>query len=947
MVAPISVTPDTDVRSLPAAHWDAFSGLLDEAFDLPLDQREAWLAHLPHEHEHLRAALTQVLAADQASAADSFLDELSCSDAIEPAPVFAADQQVGPYRLLAPLGRGGMGEVWSAERADGSLKRRVALKLPHAWLFAAATRLRLIRERDILASLTHPHIARLYDAGIAADGQPWLAMELIEGRALDVHCREARLGVTDRLALFAQLAQAVSFAHARLVVHRDLKPTNILVTAQGEVKLLDFGIAKLLDETGGGHDTEITRLGGRVATPDYAAPEQLTGESITVGTDVFGLGVVLFELLTGARPFAGKTRKSDPLAHAPLASASIAADHAGPSGALKKAILGDLDAILAKALAPRPADRYASVEALAEDLRRSLRFEPIRARRITRFERARRFVRRYRRPVIFASLLAGSVLVGAIGIAWQAREAAAAARLARAEAAKAVASKDFLVDVFRASDRSLASDISPGTISARQLLDRSVDRIDSEFADHPDLRLELLGVTAQIYSQWGERDRFLAMTERRRTLARQTLGDAHPLVIETLLDEALQFTPPDDDPERCARLLDEADRLIRQAGLDPSRLRARWWWLIAKRDVGIPDAAPKRIVALENAIALFERHAPDDPARAFSLEFLAEEHHDAGRDERARDLVEQAIAAYLALPPKQRNDSAIAFVHGSHARYLERLGDVQGVDAAYLRSLALHRQTFGESHPYYWMYAALHAEFVHRQGQTARAQRMFETLLASVAKGEEDTTYRTDVRVRRMYASCLVAEGHYLQALPLLEQSRAVYEQEAGNEIELARTRLALGQAYAHIDRHDEARVFLRSAWEGFLAQTGPASQDTLHARARWAEFLLDRGEVEPAAAEFRAVAETAAAPISIGVAEAQAGLARIALMRDEIASALQWSGAAAATLDRVRALYDLRLRPPIWQVRADTLARSGDAVAAQRWRQRALDARRSFAEGS
>ena len=285
--------------------WPRLSRLLDEALDLSPDARARWLATLGPEDEALKPRLLALLDHAPSVQAADFLGtiptmEIGASDGAEEASD-TAGTTVGPYRLLRQLGEGGMGTVWLAERSDGLLKRPVALKLPKDARRRAGLAERIARERDILAALTHPNIARLYDAGSTADGQPYLALELVEGVAVNEYVERERLEVPARLRVFLQIARAVSYAHANLVVHRDLKPSNILVTRDGQVKLLDFGIAKLLDDNGGGN-TPLTELSGRPLTPEYASPEQVTGEPLTVAADVYSLGVVLYELLAGVRP---------------------------------------------------------------------------------------------------------------------------------------------------------------------------------------------------------------------------------------------------------------------------------------------------------------------------------------------------------------------------------------------------------------------------------------------------------------------------------------------------------------------------------------------------------------------------------------------------------------------------------------------------------------------
>src|SRR5450755_4457304 len=287
-----------------ARDWPVISALFDEALDMPARQRRRWLEELPEGQRTHRRTLELLLADHARVETQNFLDTLpKVGVADEPAPDAPGESErtVGPYRLLRELGRGGMGSVWLAERADGVLKRQVALKLPRmAWGGGLAER--LARERDILASLAHPHIARLYDAGVDGHGRPYLAMEYVEGQAIDVYCRERALPLHDRLVLLLQVAAAVAHAHARLVVHRDLKPGNILVTQDGQVRLLDFGIAKLMegDRT---EETSLTQVNGRALTLDYASPEQIRGEPLGTTSDVYSLAVVAYEVLAGARPY--------------------------------------------------------------------------------------------------------------------------------------------------------------------------------------------------------------------------------------------------------------------------------------------------------------------------------------------------------------------------------------------------------------------------------------------------------------------------------------------------------------------------------------------------------------------------------------------------------------------------------------------------------------------
>jgi serine/threonine protein kinase len=379
--------------ALTAEDLQALSKLLDEALELPREAHENWLEGLTPEHRHLAAILRKMLAR-QYSNTDQILPGLPQYDPAalgESAPDdttgLTTDSIIGPYRLIRELGRGGMGSVWLAERTDGSLKRQIALKLPHSSLPQRQLAERFGRERDILAALNHPHIARLYDAGVTEEGRPYLALEYVDGEPLNTYCDGRRLSIKARLELFLQVLAALQYAHGQLVVHRDLKPTNILVTPDGEVKLLDFGIAKLLTD-GAAHETELTQLGGRALTPQYASPEQILGQPIGTASDVYALGVVLYELLTGSLPYRLK-RDS----RGALEDAILSADAARPSktevllgnaqsrdSTVRKLVTllkGDLDTIVLKALKKNAAERYATAQLFADDLRRYLAGEAV------------------------------------------------------------------------------------------------------------------------------------------------------------------------------------------------------------------------------------------------------------------------------------------------------------------------------------------------------------------------------------------------------------------------------------------------------------------------------------------------------------------------------------------------------------------------------------------
>ncbi|HEU4593411.1 MAG TPA: protein kinase [Steroidobacteraceae bacterium] len=421
-----------------AAQWKRLSPLLDAALDLSPAERPAWLAALPPEHADLRDSLAELLAGRPGTETDDFLQRLPEFSAVPVTIALGPGCIIGPYRLLRELGSGGTSSVWLAERVDGSIQRKVALKLPHLGLVDRGIEQRIAREREILASLEHPNIARLYDAGVDEHGRPYLAIEYVDGATPDEYCRAERLNLRHKLELFLNILRAVAFAHARLIVHRDLKPNNILIAAGADVRLLDFGIARLLqpDNTTG---AQHTMIGGAALTPAYAAPEQFSGQPITVATDVYSLGVILFEMLTGTSPYSPAGHSLGAYEHEVLhVEPPLPSQVARPAEA--GALRGDLDAIVAKSLEKNPGDRYASVEAFAADIERHLAAEPIAARPRAFTYVARKFMRRNALPLA-AGLGVLAVLSVALGVAaWQWRDAEkqramAVERLANSDAA--------------------------------------------------------------------------------------------------------------------------------------------------------------------------------------------------------------------------------------------------------------------------------------------------------------------------------------------------------------------------------------------------------------------------------------------------------------------------------------------------------------------------------
>ncbi len=476
--------------------WPRLLNLVEQALDLPGSERQAWLRTLDLPAT-LKADLASLIEERQSIETGNFLAEMPALPDSPYPPVpsrFGPGTLIGPWRLLREIGRGGMSTVWLAERADEQLRREVALKLPHAGPGQDLLAQRLLRERNILAALEHRNIARLYDVGLMDGGTPYLVMEYVAGDTLLAHADARRLTIPQRLTLFQQVLRAVQYAHGKLVLHRDLKPSNILVNHAGDVKLLDFGIAKLLAGNGGSlMETELTRHAGHLLTPNYASPEQLRGGALGTGSDVYSLGVMLYALLCGRGPHviegASAARLEDAVLNqepkAPSrqsADASVLEARSTSAAGLRKALAGDLDAIVLKALAKTPEQRYASADALGTELSRWLAGEPITARAPSAWRHVARFVSRHRLAVGLGTA-AITLLIAASGVALM------QARVATQQAVRATAVRDFLVAMFNETDLNVAA---AQELTAKTLLANGQKRALSSLTQTPDLMAELL-----------------------------------------------------------------------------------------------------------------------------------------------------------------------------------------------------------------------------------------------------------------------------------------------------------------------------------------------------------------------------------------------------------------------------------------------------------------------
>ena len=813
--------------------------VLDAALDLPANERGAFVERTCAADAELQTAVQRLLRAHERSAA--FLDEPAARIA---APLFTTPpfppedsgapdpERVGPYRIVRELARGGMGRIYLAERDDAQFRQRVALKLVRGGIDSAYLTRRFLEERQILASLEHPHIARLLDGGITADGVPYFVMEYVEGEPLDRFCDTRRLGVEQRLALFLDVCDAVQYAHRKLVVHRDLKPSNVLVTADGEPKLLDFGIAKLLAPEG--EPAGLTATGARMMTPAYASPEQIRGDAVTTASDVYALGVLLYELLTGRHPFCGPeatafaveqrilevepkrpssavTRAFRPADADDSASASpttIAEQRATTPERLCHGLRGDLDTIILKALRKEPERRYTTAEQMAADIRRHLNGLPVGARRDTWGYRTGKLVKRNRLAVAASAAFVLLLVTAIITTAVQALRIRAQAERIERENQTTEQVAALLTQLFTVADPDQARG---ETVTARELLDRGAERVERELAEEPEVEARMLDAIGIAYRGLGAYDPAKSMLERSLAIRRRL--------------------HPNDDADLAATIADLASVLRFRGDFEPAEALSREALAMRRRLFG--DQHPAVVESLNGLGFVLRGRGADAEAEAVYREALARGRNlyngphvevavalnglgstlsDQGRFDEALREYRQALEMYLALVGENHPETGVVLLN--LGRTLSRKGEAAEAEKFLRRATEVSRRVQGERHPVYALNLTLLADLLRKQGKLEEAEALYRQALEiqqEMLSPRHANTASTLLGLGRL----LMDRGQNAQAEPLLREALAIREQVlVADHWGTAIARAALGACLSRLGKDQEAEPLLQ---QGFV----------------------------------------------------------------------------------------------------------------------------------
>jgi serine/threonine-protein kinase len=863
--------------------WQRIEDIFRTAIDRPADERASYLTRACGADEDLRREVLSLLERDTA---EDFIRGPIANAALGFTAKSKNDltgERIGLYRFTRLIGRGGMGDVYEAERDDEQFRRQVAIKIIKRGMDTDFVRDRFLRERQILASLDHPHIARLFDGGATPDDSPYFVMELVAGEPITAYCRRHQLSVNEKLKLFRKVCSAVQHAHQRLVIHRDLKPSNILIAVDGEPKLLDFGIAKLLSPDSGRSDTR-TETALRMMTPEYASPEQARGQAVATTTDVYSLGVVLYELLTERRPHEFKTYLPAEIERAFCETeieepSKVVSRNTGAGARLSRQLAGDLDNIVMMAMRKEPERRYQSVEQFSEDIRRYLAGMPVVARKDTFGYRTGKFVRRHKAGVAILALLAILAVAMTVQSARIARERDRANR----EAATAEAATQSLVAMFEVAD---PGKTRGNVITARELLDQGAEKVVRELKNQPAVQAKLLDTIGQLYENIGLHNRAQLLLVEALKLRRETLGNKS-LDVATTLNHLGEVTRLKGDYAGSEPLFREAltlrRKLLGAEHKDVAESLNKLGHLLVDRG-NFSEAES----SLREALAMRRKLLGDESAEvAESIYSLGKLMRNTGKYHDAEILFRQALDLRRKL--YGADHPLVADSLNTLVAVLQEQGDFKGAEALCREMLAMRRRLFGEQHPDVASSLGNLAVVLHGLKKYDEAEQLYRQVLTLPHKpfGEEHpylaTTmsnlaalyrdkgdyeeagalYRQSLAMRRrllgdehpdvgatLYglAVLLYLKGEYAEAEKTERQAIDTYQKSLKPDYwRIHRSRSHLGACLVKLKRYREAEEQLLAGYAGLKAALGDQHAETQKAVSRLIELYQSWGKPEKA----------------------------------------------------------------------------------------------------
>jgi len=818
--------------------WLRASSHLDRVLDLPPHERDACIDAIRATDPEIATDVEAMLDQHRQLSAEGFLDT---GAPLKPLESSLAGVTIGTYTLMSAIGYGGMGSVWLASRSDGRYEGQVAVKLLNAALVGRGGEERFRREGTILARLSHPHIARLIDAGVSSTGQPYLVLELVKGQHIDTYCDEERLSVEARVRLFLDVLSAVAHAHANLIVHRDLKPSNVLVTADGQVKLLDFSIAKLIEDEG---LSRLTREAGAALTPKYAAPEQITGGPITTATDVYALGVLLYELLSGQHPagsspkspaeFAAAITEREPMRLSAAVSQvlspeeldRLAAQRATTPDRLPRLLRGDLETILGKALKKDHTERYVSVAEFADDLRRHVEHQPITARADTMGYRTAKFARRHWRG-LGASVAAATAIVTLVGF-YTVRLATERDR-ATLSAEKASRISGLMTDVLTSADPYRTAGAAS---TVRDLLDATAARIEIDLVNQPDSQVEMLAVIGRTYERLGLYDKALPLLERALAIGRTTFGTEDVRVAQSLnnlgvLQRELGNVAAAEP--LLAESLAMRRRLLGSDDKDVAVTLVEYGRVLKDRGRSDEAEAPIREALAIRKRIFGDEHRETATSKSELGQWLWEHGDLAG----AETLLRENVATSERLLGRDHPNAGAS--KGNLGNLLNAKGDAVGAEALLRENVRVRRKVFGERHTEYAMALPSLAGALEAQGRLAEAQDLLEQALR-IAQPQLGGDHPRVVSVAVELARVQMSRGHGAATEDTLRHALQVRERTyAAGDWRIAQVQSLLGAALLAQSRFAEAEPLMRAADQVLKPVPGRQAREREANRARLA----------------------------------------------------------------------------------------------------------------